>query len=59
MGLEDTKVMSLRLSEELAAEMAYVCRVPWLDGTRVADLSSFRRFGRTCTVLPPPTGPAM
>lgn len=27
MGLEDTKVMSLRLSEELAAEMAYVCRV--------------------------------
>ncbi len=27
MGLEDTKVMSLRVPEELAAEMAYVCRV--------------------------------
>lgn len=27
MGLEDTKVMSLRLSEDLAAETAYVCRV--------------------------------
>lgn len=27
MGMEETKVMSLRLSEDLAAEMAYVCRV--------------------------------
>ena len=27
MGLDETKVMSLRLAEDLAAEMAYVCRV--------------------------------
>lgn len=27
MGMNDTKVMSLRLSEDLAAEMASICRV--------------------------------
>lgn len=27
MGMKDTKVMSLRLSEDVAAEMAFVCRV--------------------------------
>jgi hypothetical protein len=27
MGMKDTKVMSLRLAEDLAAEMAFVCRV--------------------------------
>jgi hypothetical protein len=27
MGVNDTKVMSLRLSEDLAAEMASICRV--------------------------------
>jgi hypothetical protein len=34
MGLDDTKVMSLRLSEELAAEMASICRV---DGVTVSE----------------------
>lgn len=39
MGMDDTKVMSLRLSEDLAAEMASICRVDEvtiLEGIRAA-----------------------
>lgn len=34
MGMNETKVMSLRLSEDLAAEMASICRV---DGVTVSE----------------------
>lgn len=34
MGVDETKVMSLRLSEDLAAEMASICRV---DGVTVSE----------------------
>lgn len=39
MGMNDTKVMSLRLSENLAAEMASICRVDEVtvsEGVRAA-----------------------
>jgi len=34
MGMNETKVMSLRLSEDLAAEMTSICRV---DGVTVSE----------------------
>jgi len=34
MGMNDTKIMSLRLAEDLAAEMASICRV---DGVTVSE----------------------